>query len=207
VGRFLRVGLTGGLASGKSTVLAVFEEQGARVLEADELARDALRPGSRAAAAAVEAFGPDILAADGSIDRARLAERAFADAAARRRLEAIVHPEVQRGLERWIRETEASTEEGGILVAAIPLLFEAGRPERFDVIVVTRCPLEVQVRRAVDRGMEEADARARIGAQLSDEERVKRADLEVDTSGSLEETRVRARAVFDLLRQRLARPG
>jgi dephospho-CoA kinase len=201
MGRFLHVALTGGLAAGKSKVLRVFAECGACVLESDRLAREALEPGSAGYRAVVEAFGPQLLDTKGRIDRARLALRVFQDPQARERLEAIVHPEVRRRQQEWIRDAEAAS-DGGILVLDIPLLFEAGDPERFDVVVVVACSAEQQILRAVARGMTEDDARARIAVQMPTEEKVRRAHLVVDSSASQEKTRQRALEVFQELSRR-----
>ena len=195
------MGLTGGLASGKSTVLEVFRAQGAEVADADRFAREALSPGSPAERAVIEAFGRSILDPEGRIDRGRLASRVFQDPEARGLLEAIVHPEVIRREELWIDALEASG-PSGILVVDAALLLEAGRADRYDVVIVVACHPEEQVRRAVARGMSEEDARARIAAQMPVGEKVERADLVIDSSASIEDTRAQARAVYRQLERR-----
>jgi len=203
VGRFLRVGLSGGLATGKSTVLAVFAALGARVLDADQLAREVLAPGTPGHLEAAEIFGAEVLAGDGSIDRAKLAAKVFADPEARRRLEAMVHPEVLRREQEWREQVEASA-ESGVLVVDATLILELGRSRAYDLLVVTVCPEEEQVRRAVLRGMSAADARARLAAQMPGAEKASRADLVIDTSGSLAQTQARAREVYRELERRRA---
>jgi dephospho-CoA kinase len=195
--RTLLVGLTGGLACGKSTVLAVFAELGAATTDADLLARQAFED-EAVLGRARRLLGADAFGADGRLDRARAASVVFADPERRRRLEAIVHPEVIRLEEEEVARFTERGEE--VVVCDVPLLFEAGRAPRFDRLVVVSCPEEVQVARAVGRGMSEADARRRVAAQMPVGEKAARADYVIDTSGSLEETRAAARRVYQLLR-------
>ena len=164
----MRIGLTGGIASGKSTVSKLLSELGAVVIDADLIAREVVAKGTPGLAAIVEAFGPELLTADGELDRPKMGALVFADEAQRRRLESIVHPLV---FERYA-ELEAAAPADGIVVHDIPLLVESGRAEEFDAVIVVDAPVEVQVARMVgDRGMSEDDARARIAAQATREQR------------------------------------
>lgn len=187
------IGLTGGIAAGKSTVADVFAQLGARVIDADRVARDVVEPGTPGLEAIREAFGDGVIRADGALDRAALGRIVFADADTRRRLEAIVHPRVQAEVARRI---EQAPEEAAV-VYDVPLLVEAAVDQPFGGIVTVSAPAETRVRRLVtQRGMDEADARARVAAQASEEERLARADYVVDASGSLADTRRRAREVW-----------
>lgn len=178
----LRVGLTGGIGSGKSEVARRLADRGAVVIDADVLAREVVAPGTEGLAHVVAAFGPEVLALDGALDRARLGALVFADPDARRRLEGIVHPRV-RGR---AQELEEAAGEHAVVVHDIPLLVETGQSGRFDVVVVVDAPDEVRVDRLVRlRGMSEEDARARIAAQAAREERLAEADVVVDNGGEL----------------------
>jgi dephospho-CoA kinase len=161
----LRVGLTGGLASGKSTVADLLAERGARVIDADELVADLYRPGALGTAAVRALFGDAALAPDGSVDRAVVARRVFADAAARRALEAAIHPLVRRRFE------EVAADADGIVVLEATLLVEAGYGPGFDLIATVEADPDVRLRRAVARGMDEKEARARLAAQGEGEAR------------------------------------
>src|SRR6478735_7437673 len=155
----MRVGLTGGIGSGKSTVSAILAELGAVVIDADRLAREVVAKGTPGLERVVEAFGPDILTPEGDMDRAKVGESVFNDEAKRKVLEGIVHPLV---FERYA-ELEASAPEDGIVIHDIPLLAESGRADTFDAVLVVDVPAEVQVERlARDRGMAQQDAEARI---------------------------------------------
>jgi dephospho-CoA kinase len=195
----LRVGLTGGIASGKSEVSRRLAERGAVVVDADLLAREVVEPGTDGLAEIVAAFGAGVLAADGSLDRAAMGKLVFADGEARKRLEAIIHPRVRARA----AEIEDAADDGAIVVHDIPLLVETGQADRFDVVLVVDVPAEVQVERLVtQRGMSEDEARARIGSQASREQRLAVADLVVDNSGSLTDLDDRIDAVWaDLLRR------
>lgn len=183
---YLSVGLTGGIASGKSAVSARMEESGAVVIDADVLAREALAPGSSGLAEVVEAFGREVLAEDGSLDRPALGRIVFADEAARQRLNAIVHPRVRAEAAR-LRE---QAQPGAVVVEDIPLLVETGQQDRFDVVVVVHAPEQERIRRIVeDRGGTAEDARARIAAQATDAERAAAADVVLENSGTLGELR------------------
>ena len=180
----IKVGLTGGIGSGKSEVARLLAEHGAVVVDADALAREALAPGSPGSAAVVEEFGPEVLAADGSIDRARLGRLVFADAAGRAALEAIVHPYVGRRS----AELMAAAPADAVVVYDVPLLVETGQQDGFEVVVVVDAADETRLRRLVDvRGMPEQDARERMAAQASREARLAVADHVLPNDGDLAE--------------------
>jgi dephospho-CoA kinase len=177
----LLVGLTGGIGSGKSTVAAMLGRRGAVVLDADEFARRAVDPGTPGFREVVEAFGDDVLTAEGGLDRSKLAAVVFADPDRRARLEAIVHPEVGR-LFREAIEPYRDTDR--IVVYAVPLLVETHLESMFDVLVVVSAPEEVRVGRLVARGLTDDDARSRIRAQISEDERNAVADVVIPNDGS-----------------------
>jgi len=181
----LLVGLTGGIGAGKSTVAAMLEERGARVIDADDLARRAVRSGTAAFDRIVERFGSGVVAADEELDRAALASIVFADPDRRRELERITHPEVARMLQEAL-EPFRSTDD--VVVYASPLIVESGMTDACDVVVVVAAPAEDQLRRVgAQRGMSESDVRARMAAQASDDERAAAADVILDNGGTLEE--------------------
>jgi dephospho-CoA kinase len=181
----LLVGLTGGIGSGKSTVARLLEERGAVVFDADELARVAVEEGTPGYAAVVGRFGAGVVGAGGGVDRTALGRIVFADEAARRDLEAIVHPEVRRLL---TERTAPYRDTDRVVVFDAPLLVETGAYEAFDVLVVVSAPVQTQVDRLVaDRTMTAEQARARIAAQLPLERKAAVADVIVDNDGSLEE--------------------
>ena len=178
----LRVGLTGGIGSGKSTVGALLAEHGALVIDSDALAREVVAAGSTGLAAVVDAFGPEVLTATGELDRAAMGRRVFADPAARARLEAVIHPLVRRRA----AEIEATAPTDAVVVHDIPLLVETGQAGNFDVVVVVDAPVEIQLDRlARERGMTAEEARSRIGAQASREERLAVADHVVANDATL----------------------
>jgi len=192
-GGVVRVGLTGGIASGKSTVSAILRELGAVVIDADELAREVVAKGTPGLAAVVEEFGSELLTPEGELDRPAMGALVFADEAARRRLEAIVHPLVHKR----IAELETHAPAGALVVHDIPLLAESGRADSFDAVVVVDAPQDVQVARMVrDRGWTEADALARIAAQATREDRRAIATYVIENTGSLEDLRKRVEAVY-----------
>ena len=174
------IGLTGGIGSGKSTVSQKLVERGARLIDADAVVRELQEPGTPVFEAMVERFGPGIVAEDGTLDRAAVAAIVFSDEAARRDLNAIVHPAVGAEIARRIADA-AGTDD--VVVLDVPLLVESSRYQVAGVLVVD-CPVDVAVERLVSaRGMSEADARARIAVQATREERLARADHVVDNSG------------------------
>jgi len=193
----MRVGLTGGVASGKSSVAAILRELGVVVVDADALAREVVAPGTPGLAAVVEVFGPSVLAADGSLDRAALGSVVFADPERRAALEAIVHPLVRARA----AELESAAPEGAVVVHDIPLLVETGQADHFDAVLVVDVPTQVQVERAVrDRGWSEDEARSRISAQASRADRLAAATYVIDNTGTHEDLRHRVAEVLGQLR-------
>lgn len=176
----LKIGLTGGIGSGKSTVATLLAERGAVVVDADRLAREVVAPGTPGLAAIVEEFGSDVLAEDGALDRAALASVVFADPAARARLDAIVHPRVRARA----AELAAAAPPGSVVVQDVPLLVETGQAGSFDLVLVVETDPETRVARLVDRGLSAADARARIASQATDEERRAVADVVLHNDGA-----------------------
>ncbi|GAA4422243.1 hypothetical protein GCM10023169_16330 [Georgenia halophila] len=180
----IRIGLTGGIAAGKSVAARRFAELGAAVIDHDVLAREAVAPGSAGLRRIVETFGERVLAADGSLDRPALGARVFGDDDARERLNGIVHPEVRRLSHE--READAA-EPDAVVVHDIPLLVETGQVDGFDMVVVVHAPAEQRVSRlVVSRDLSEEDARARLSAQVTDEDRLAVADVVLDASGAEE---------------------
>ena len=177
----LVAGLTGGIGSGKSTVAALLAERGAVVVDADRLARDAVEVGTPGYRAVVERFGPSVVAPDGSLDRAALAGLVFEDPAALADLNGIVHPIVRAGIARRVAELEGTD---AVVVLEIPLLVESKRTYGASVVLVVDCPEDVALRRLVGRGMDEADARRRMAAQVSRADRLAVADVVIDNSGT-----------------------
>lgn len=199
----LRVGLTGGIGSGKSTVSALLAERGAVVIDADVLAREAVAPGTSGLADILVAFGPEVIDADGALDRAAMGGLVFEDAAARGRLEAIIHPRVRARA----AEIESTTADDAVVVHDIPLLVETGQADSFDAVVVVDCPPDVQVERLVrQRGMSRADAQSRITAQASRAERLAVADHVIDNSGSMERLRSAVDELWGVLAEAAANP-
>lgn len=181
----LLVGLTGGIGSGKSTVARMLQQRGAVVFDADVLAREAVGPGTPGHAAVIERFGANVLAPGGELDREALASIVFADPAARRDLEAIVHPEVRR---LFAEGSEAFRDTDRIVVFSAPLLVETGMHTAFDVLVVVSATTGTQIERLMrERGLAEDSIRARIDAQAPLEAKAEVADFIVDNEGSLEE--------------------
>jgi dephospho-CoA kinase len=193
----LLVGLTGGIGSGKSTVADLLARHGAVILDADAFARDAVRGGTDALADVVRRFGDEVLGPDGELDRPRLAAIVFADREALADLEAIIHPEVRRMIADGI-QSHLDTDD--VVVLVNPLLIEMGTHRDCDVVVVVSASPETQVARSVARGMDEADVRARLGAQLPLDDRARAADVLIDNEGTREELE----AEVDVLWQHLA---
>lgn len=193
----LRVGLTGGIASGKSEVARRLAERGAVLVDADVLAREAVAPGSEGLAEVVAAFGPGIVADDGGLDRAALGAIVFADPVRREVLNAIVHPRV-RARAAEIAERAGSQDPRAVVVQDIPLLVETGQAGNFDVVVVVDAPDDVRVARLAARnGMPEAEARARMAAQATREERLAAADHVLENTGTVEELRAAVDRLWD----------
>ena len=197
----LLVGLTGGIGSGKSTVADLLARHGAVILDADAFARDAVRSGSEPFAAVVRRFGQEIVSADGELDRAVLAAIVFADREALADLEAIIHPEVRRMIADGI-QSHLDTDD--VVVLVNPLLIEMGTHRDCDVVVVVSASPETQVARSVVRGMDEADVRARLGAQLPLADRARAADVLLDNEGTREELEAEVEVLWHDLAARAA---
>ena len=197
----LLVGLTGGIASGKSTVSALLAEQGAEIVDADHIARQVVMPGTPAWCKIREHFGPGVLFPDGSIDRQALADQVFADKSKLALLNEITHPAIFARiadlLERW-------HDQDVVVVLDAALLIEAGLADGVDLVVVVHSAREVQVERLAAKGVGEGDARARIAAQLPADKRLARADVVIDNTGSLEELSQRVDELWAELQARLA---
>ncbi len=192
----VRVGLTGGVASGKSTVSAMLRDLGAVVVDADLLAREVVAPGTEGLAEIVAAFGDKVLTPEGELDRPAMGAIVFGDEEARRRLEAIIHPRVRQRS----AELEAAAGPDAVVVHDIPLLAETGQAGTFDAVVVVDVPVETQVERMVRlRGMTEAEAKARISAQATREQRLAVATHVIDNTGTVEDLRDRVAEVFEEL--------
>ena len=184
-GREPVIGLTGGIASGKSTVGRMLEDLGAAVVDADQLAREVVEPGTPGLQEVVAAFGRDVLDGEGRLARGRLGERIFADPGERRRLERILHPRIAE-----LARQRLAAVRGRLAVYQAPLIFETGREGEFQGVLLVDCDPELQLARLRVRDrLEEADARARLAAQLPAAERRRRATWVVDNSGSLDDTR------------------
>lgn len=188
----LRIGVTGGIGSGKSTVARMLADRGAVVIDADAISRELVEPGSPGLGPLVAEFGPRILRADGTLDRGELASLAFSEAEGTRRLNAIMHPLIREEAER--RVAAARAEGANVVVYDMPLLVETGQRDLVDIVLVVDVPEEMQVARA-STSFPEADVRRRMAAQATREERRAVADAVIDNSGSLDETRA---AVADL---------
>jgi dephospho-CoA kinase len=196
----LLVGLTGGIGSGKSTVARMLGERGAVVLDADALARTVVEPGTPGHDLVVERFGANILAPGGDIDREALASIVFADPAARRDLEEIVHPEVRR---LFAEECERYGNSNAVVVFSAPLLVETGMHTAFQVLVVVSASVETQIERLMrDRGMGEEQIRARIDAQLPLEDKAAVADVLIDNEGPREDLERQVDLVWSELAER-----
>ena len=195
----LRYGLTGGIASGKSTVAAILRGHGFRVLEADKISHALIEPGGAAYEEVIARFGRDILDADGRINRGRLGAMVFRDPEKLKQLNGMLHPRVEVELLRRLGELE---ESGTVAVAFVEaaLIFEAGLDNRLDGVVLAWCLPEQQVARLMERGMSEVEARQRIGTQMPVQEKLALAAEKIDCSGSIEETRSQVDALADKLR-------
>ena len=190
------MGLTGGVASGKSTVAEILRDLGAVVVDADLLAREVVAPGTEGLAEIVEEFGPQVLDADGELDRPAMGAVVFADESARRRLERIIHPRVRaRGA-----QLEAEAGPDAVVVHDIPLLAETGQGAAFDAVLVVDVPVETQVERMVSgRDLTRDEAMARIAAQATREQRLAVATHVIDNTGTIEDLRDRVAKVLDEL--------
>jgi dephospho-CoA kinase len=196
----VRVGLTGGIATGKSYVRQRLQEADIPTVDADVLAREVVAPGSAGYQAVVARFGRGVVSDGGALDRVRLGQIVFADPAARRDLEAIVHPAVYEGLDRWFAQLGRNG-YAGPAVADIPLLFETGRVADVDLVVVVACDPERQVTRLRERdGLDESQARQRLAAQWPIADKVARADVVISTDGSFADTNAQVDALVARLR-------
>lgn len=192
-----RVGLTGGIGSGKSTVARMLRQQGAVVVDADAIARELMAPGSPVLDDVAEAFGPDVLDASGALDRAGLARIVFGDDEARERLNGIVHPAVRAESQRLVDGAASAPDFAGVIVQDIPLLVETGQGGDFDAVIVVEAPEDLRVDRLVSsRGMAEEDARARIRAQATDDQRRAVATRIIDNSGEPEATAAQVETIW-----------
>ncbi|HEX8871178.1 MAG TPA: dephospho-CoA kinase [Candidatus Acidoferrum sp.] len=199
----LRIGLTGGIASGKSAVAAMLREMGFQVLDADAVAHRLMEPGQGAHDEILRQFGSDVTDAGGRIDRARLASMVFSDAAKLAALNAILHPRVEKIMLDQFDEWERNGVRDAAFVEAA-LLVEAGFTKRLDGLVVAWCEPEQQLQRLRARGMSEADAQRRIAAQLPVEAKLQHATDTINCSGTMEETREQVRALAAKIRKRSA---
>ncbi len=200
----LRVALTGGIATGKSYVAQRFRQAGVPVVDADVLARQVVQPGTEGLRAIVERFGADVLDRNGALNRPRLASVVFSDRVARRDLEAIIHPAVRGGIDRFLDDLPPETP---FAVADSPLLFETGRAGAFDVVVVAACPPAMQIERVMARDKStRAQAEQRLAAQWPIGDKVKRAHYVIDTGVSFDATDAAADGVIAALRARATGP-
>ncbi|NMB46342.1 MAG: dephospho-CoA kinase [Firmicutes bacterium] len=194
----LIIGLTGGIASGKTTVTNLIKERGFTVLDADQFARDVVMPFTPGWQEIREAFGKDYFCSDWSLDRSRLAETIFADAAARERLNHIIHPKVIALMERGIQAAKAKGES--LVFVDVPLLFEIGLDRRMDAVIVVYAEPDIQLARLQNRdGLTVEEAQSRLNAQLPLAMKIQQADYVVDNSGSLEDTSIQVDEVLDKL--------
>ncbi|MBB5869284.1 dephospho-CoA kinase [Allocatelliglobosispora scoriae] len=195
------VGLTGGIGAGKSAVAKLLAERGAIIIDSDRLARAVIAPGTDGLAEVVAEFGTGVLGADGGVDRAALAAAVFGDTAARKRLEAIIHPRVRS---RTVELATAAPPDS-VVVNDVPLLIEAGLASTYELVIVVLAETETRVARVMrDRGMAEDEARARIAAQATDEQRRAAADILIDNNGTPEELAAQVDEVWTTLRARLS---
>jgi dephospho-CoA kinase len=196
----LRIGLTGSISVGKSFVCEVFRELGVPVLDADVTAREVVAPGTPGLDAIRREFGDSVIGPNGELDRERLGKMVFADEASRKRLNAIIHPLVMEAQDEWLRQCETADPEGIALVDAA-LMIESGGYARFDKLIVVWCRDDIQIERLMGRnGLSETDARMRIAAQMSQDEKKSHADYLIDTSEGFERTREQVIALFGRLK-------
>ena len=201
----IRVGLTGGIATGKSSVSAIFRHAGANIIDADQIARNVVKKGLPAWQKIVAHFGPRVLMADGQINRASLAEVVFNDPIQKRYLNAIVHPHVRRKTEELMQKLEDKG-VNGVVVLDVPLLYEVGMDRDLDKIIVVYVPEIIQLERLMERDrLSEQSARVRIQSQMSIEEKKQRADIVIDNSGSPQTTQAAALEIYRTLANEAAR--
>jgi len=196
------IALTGGIASGKSTIAARLAEHGAVIVDADRIVRDVQAPGSPVLDELAAAFGDDVIAEDGSLNRAALGAKVFGDRMQLDRLNAIVHPAVRDESARRFAAAFAADADA-VVVYDVPLLVEARADDPWDLIVVADAPADLRARRLVElRGLTEDEARARLASQVSDDDRRALADVVIDTSVSLDRTRAQTDALWERVRPR-----
>lgn len=201
----LTVGVTGGVGSGKTTVSRMFEEEGAYLIDADQIARELIQPGSPAWKELLRVFGRTILQKDGTIDRSQLADLVFSNRRKRRLLNDILHPRIRREMEKRAREI-ARKDPKAIIIFDVPLLIETGFHREMDQVVVVTSKEEQQIRRLKKRaGLKEEEARRILSSQWDIEKKIKVADFVIRNEGSLERTRTRVREVFQELKKLLVR--
>ena len=193
-----RIALTGGIATGKSHVLAQFTRAGVPTLDTDDLAHAAVAIGTPGLSEVIARFGPSVCAADGGLDRRAMAAVIFSDPQARRDLEAIVLPRVRQATERWLAGMDA--QQHPYVVVAVPLLYEVGRDKDFDAVIVTTCSADAQRARLMARSsISVTEAQQRIDAQLPQELKVSRADYVIDTNGRVADTDNQVAALMERL--------
>jgi dephospho-CoA kinase len=195
----LRVALTGGIATGKSHVLNEFRKRGVPCLDADELAHGVTAAGTEATSQIADRFGPEVLDSSGAVDRHKLGAIVFADSAARRALEEIVHPAIYRAIAAGMRAFEL-LERSPLAVADIPLLYETGHSSDFDRVIATVCPRGVQIERLKERGLSETEAEQRLAAQMGADEKALRADYIIQTDGAVDSTNAQVDQILEFLR-------
>ena len=200
--RMIKAGLTGSIAVGKSFVCGVLRELGCRIIDADQIAREVVRPGTAGLDRIVEEFGDDVLLPSGELDRKKLGSIVFDDVSRRQLLNSIVHPLVIEEQDRQLRQFEVDDPHGVVVVDAA-LMIESGGYKRFDELIVVWCEPEIQLQRLMKRdGMDEAEAGKRIAAQMPQDEKKRLATFLIDTSLGFEDTRRQTEAVFRLLTER-----
>jgi dephospho-CoA kinase len=196
----LRVGLTGGIATGKSTVGAMFVELGCHLIESDQITHQLFEPGQAVHAAVVKQFGNRILAPDGTIDRRILGDIVFKDPQARAKLNGLVHPAIIQRQQEWLQEMEAQ-DPHGIAIVDAALMIEVGTYRNYAKVIVVTCSPEMQRERLRARSaLSEEEIESRIRSQMPAEEKIKYADFVIDNSGSIESTRVQVETVYQQLR-------
>lgn len=201
----LKVGLTGGIATGKSFVLSLLQEFGCETLDADLTARQVVEPGQPAFDEVVQFFGQDVIGENGGLDRAKLGAIVFADSTRREKLNSIVHPRVYEVQAKWLAEIEKQNPDAIVVIDAA-LMIETGSYKRFDKLIVVYCDPEIQLERLMARnGLTREQALARIASQMPSNEKLKYADFSINTSSGFEDTRRQTEAIYHQLRSIISR--